>query len=248
MNHMMAHKNDRPHICNLCGARYIRRTDLLNHLKIHAQIPEQELEDIKVFELLKTPQMAPVSRKTSAKGRRTPKTKPPRKAKKPRLLKPKREYIEDDEPAAAPERSDSPETEQYPIIDPSRPFVCQKCGVSFAREKALMSHAKVIVVQRICHTSRSNVKHYCSVLFSPPRTQIRCIAAMLHMNVIVALKCSTTCICCESINGPIMQAVNLVTRSTNRATKKSTPIRNRTPSTANSIVRCVACRFIVRTC
>lgn len=34
-------------------------------------------------------------------------------------------------------------TERYPIIDASRPFVCQKCGVSFAREKALLSHSKV---------------------------------------------------------------------------------------------------------
>lgn len=34
-------------------------------------------------------------------------------------------------------------TERYPIIDPARPFVCQKCGVSFAREKALLSHSKV---------------------------------------------------------------------------------------------------------
>lgn len=143
MNHMMAHKNDRPHICNLCGARYIRRTDLLNHLKIHAQIPEQELEDLKMMELLKTPAMAPSPRKTTAKARRTPKIKSTTKTKKPKLLKPKREYIEDEPAGLQPERSDSPESERYPVIDPSRPFVCQKCGVSFAREKALMSHAKV---------------------------------------------------------------------------------------------------------
>ena len=40
MNHMVAHQNDRPHVCNLCGARYIRRCDLLNHLKIHAYSPD----------------------------------------------------------------------------------------------------------------------------------------------------------------------------------------------------------------
>lgn len=36
-----------------------------------------------------------------------------------------------------------PEVERYPIVDPVRPFVCQRCGVSFAREKALLSHSKV---------------------------------------------------------------------------------------------------------
>lgn len=36
-----------------------------------------------------------------------------------------------------------PEVERYPVIDPARPFVCQRCGVSFAREKALLSHSKV---------------------------------------------------------------------------------------------------------
>lgn len=37
-----------------------------------------------------------------------------------------------------------PPTDRYPVIDPDRPFVCQKCGVSFAREKALLSHSKVM--------------------------------------------------------------------------------------------------------
>lgn len=31
----------------------------------------------------------------------------------------------------------------FEITDPSRPFVCQHCGVGFAREKALASHARV---------------------------------------------------------------------------------------------------------
>lgn len=32
---------------------------------------------------------------------------------------------------------------RYPITDPRKPFVCQHCGVGFAREKALASHARV---------------------------------------------------------------------------------------------------------
>lgn len=158
MNHMVAHKNDRPHICNLCGARYIRRTDLLNHLKIHAQIPEEEFDDIKSSGLLKSPpQTVAATRKTltttTTKGRRpgNKKTKSnvqSKEKKTEKLLKPKREYYDDDDddyPRMPDDRqrSESPQVEQYPIIDPSRPFVCQKCGVSFAREKALMSHAKM---------------------------------------------------------------------------------------------------------
>lgn len=32
---------------------------------------------------------------------------------------------------------------QWPVTDPSRPYVCQHCGVGFARAKALGSHARV---------------------------------------------------------------------------------------------------------
>lgn len=154
MNHMVAHKNDRPHICNLCGARYIRRTDLLNHLKIHAQIPEQELDDITAIALFQPSQQTVAATKktstnTTAKGRRAGNNKlkaaQPKEKRTQKLLKPKREYYDeyDYPPRPDRQRSESPQIEQYPIIDPSRPFVCQKCGVSFAREKALMSHAKM---------------------------------------------------------------------------------------------------------
>lgn len=39
MNHMVAHQTDRPHLCKLCGARFVRRQDLINHLKGHAEEP-----------------------------------------------------------------------------------------------------------------------------------------------------------------------------------------------------------------
>lgn len=32
---------------------------------------------------------------------------------------------------------------RFPVIDESKPFVCQQCGLAFAREKALVSHIKV---------------------------------------------------------------------------------------------------------
>lgn len=33
--------------------------------------------------------------------------------------------------------------QKFPVIDPARPYVCQFCGVGFAREKALVSHKMV---------------------------------------------------------------------------------------------------------
>lgn len=32
---------------------------------------------------------------------------------------------------------------RWPVTDPTKPYVCQHCGVGFAREKALASHARV---------------------------------------------------------------------------------------------------------
>lgn len=33
--------------------------------------------------------------------------------------------------------------QQWPVTDPTKPYVCQSCGLSFAREKALASHARI---------------------------------------------------------------------------------------------------------
>ena len=41
------------------------------------------------------------------------------------------------------DRTPEPYVEKYPITDDRKPFVCQHCGVSFTREKALESHKKV---------------------------------------------------------------------------------------------------------
>lgn len=39
--------------------------------------------------------------------------------------------------------STDPQAPRWPITDPTKPYVCQYCGVGFAREKALASHARV---------------------------------------------------------------------------------------------------------
>lgn len=37
---------------------------------------------------------------------------------------------------------------KFPVTNPSKPFVCQKCGVAFARSKALTSHMRVSLEMR----------------------------------------------------------------------------------------------------
>lgn len=157
MNHMVAHKNDRPHICNLCGARYIRKIDLLDHLKIHAQMPENELDYMDQL-------LAPGRGQQTDDEEILPTRKPPRARKKPVVAKPvnrkpvvkvKKEpatTITDEKfsddikylmEAARQHESYEEEHERFPITNASRPFVCQKCGVSFAREKALIAHSRL---------------------------------------------------------------------------------------------------------
>ncbi|KAG5867641.1 hypothetical protein JTB14_006717 [Gonioctena quinquepunctata] len=160
MNHMVAHQTDRPHGCNLCGVRYIRKCDLMNHLKIHAYIPETdgvEEEEIQTME------------EFSSDKKKKPKSATKRRKKK---IKEEFEQFEEDEAGASSSRSyayveedvklveqmhdnvqDSYEYEQqeeeqpvenrYPITDPRKPFVCQHCGVAFAREKAMLSHTRL---------------------------------------------------------------------------------------------------------
>lgn len=43
------------------------------------------------------------------------------------------------------DNSSRPHENHFPVIDESKPFVCQQCGLAFAREKALMSHGKVSI-------------------------------------------------------------------------------------------------------
>ncbi|KAJ8968335.1 hypothetical protein NQ314_002351 [Rhamnusium bicolor] len=164
MNHMVAHQTDRPHGCNLCGVRYIRKCDLMNHLKIHAYIPEADgLEEEDVQPLDDSLDVEKLRKRA----------KPAPKRRKKAKVKEEREYdsYEGDDTAASSSRSynyvdedmklmeqmennvkadyseyipedHTPEV-RYPITDPRKPFVCQHCGVGFAREKAMVSHTRV---------------------------------------------------------------------------------------------------------
>ncbi|XP_066146122.1 zinc finger protein 16 [Euwallacea fornicatus] len=160
MNHMVAHQTDRPHGCNLCGVRYMRKSDLMNHLKSHAFIPDSETmeEETALLDHSFTVE------KPKRRGRG------PGKKKKKKPIKEEYDHAFHDSVDAASSSlqfeyhhpsdmayEDAEEVEhateyianqdqdelKYPVTDPKKPFVCQHCGVGFAREKALASHSRV---------------------------------------------------------------------------------------------------------
>lgn len=153
MNHMVAHKNVKPHICNLCGARYIRKMELMNHLKVHAQVPDPNIEymghikdDAKIVDeqdgdeeslltVLHTSETGGKRRKVVATGvpRKVVRTDPSGK----KLSVQKKRYEE------IVNASTNYLADHISASDPSRPFVCQVCGVSFSREKALNAHVSL---------------------------------------------------------------------------------------------------------
>ncbi|XP_026322799.1 myeloid zinc finger 1-like, partial [Hyposmocoma kahamanoa] len=148
MNHMVAHQNDRPHACNLCGVRYVRKCDLMNHLKVHAFVPDTQ-DAIDYEEMLDNDQLLKPKKK---RGRRKKNPDPVENGlwenmtsartqqwSRRRSPKPPPTPPSPPSPASPP----SPPTPPPAPADPSRPFVCRHCGVGFAREKALQSHARV---------------------------------------------------------------------------------------------------------
>jgi len=52
-------------------------------------------------------------------------------------------YIEGEEESNGQYITTQEEDIKYPVTDEKKPFVCQHCGVSFAREKALASHSRI---------------------------------------------------------------------------------------------------------
>ncbi|CAH1155959.1 unnamed protein product [Phaedon cochleariae] len=161
MNHMVAHQTDRPHGCNLCGVRYIRKCDLMNHLKIHAYIPEGDaLEDDGLHTI---EEFAQNDKKKKAKvvKRRKKKIKEELdqfEAEAEASSSRGYNYVDHEEKimdpiAKANIKNDFDYDQQgvqsedlehrFPITDPKKPFVCQHCGVGFAREKAMLSHTRL---------------------------------------------------------------------------------------------------------
>ncbi|XP_055372506.1 zinc finger protein 616 [Condylostylus longicornis] len=172
MNHMMAHKNDRPHICNFCGCRYMRRTDLLNHLKIHASMGDHQIDEFDenymhlndhIIETKPTDRRSAdhyydqmwdeVEAITSEYDRRKPSSKHKQNSNNNNSILTTKNKISTKSKKCVDLKSEIVKAEKvvhneeeiphYPILDERKPFVCQKCGIAFAREKALLSHKRI---------------------------------------------------------------------------------------------------------
>ncbi|XP_052898819.1 uncharacterized protein LOC128305424 [Anopheles moucheti] len=64
----------------------------------------------------------------------------------------------------------------FPIVDERKPFVCQQCGISFGREKALMAHSRT-------HTNR--VRHECDYCYAQfyDRPQLQLHISRVHQQI-----------------------------------------------------------------
>ncbi|XP_039314769.1 zinc finger protein 423 isoform X2 [Solenopsis invicta] len=160
MNHIVAHQTDRPYGCNLCGSRYVRKCDLNNHLKVHAYAPSSQdgLED----DLNDEDSMAAEEEDVTTSGnkgrRKKVQSSAPRKRKNNTAANVPKRNIESikiemgngnyasssrwqmEEMSSVTGRE---QPQQWPVTDPTKPYVCQSCGIGFAREKALASHARI---------------------------------------------------------------------------------------------------------
>lgn len=153
--HMVAHKNVKPHACNLCGARYLRKMELMEHLKHHAQIPHSNLEYMDQSERdddgnnIQEDDMDPlltVMHPPANKQRRKAVSKVSNVVQarkvvvKEKMDVTKKKRFEYDASDHYYEGTDHSMVDDDMTCDGSRPFVCNVCGVSFTREKALNSH------------------------------------------------------------------------------------------------------------
>lgn len=171
INHMVAHQQERPHVCHLCGARYIRKSDLMQHLKIHAYIPDEPPElalEHQERSSIRGPSGSSAgsaaTKRSGGKGSNNNtnssstatglgrgglgKSKPPPFDHHHHHQQ--QHFIEDNvkllcdvaNQSSSQDEGNAERSVRYPVIDDKRPFVCQQCGLSFTREKAMLSHTK----------------------------------------------------------------------------------------------------------
>lgn len=169
MNHMVAHKNVKPHICNLCGARYIRKMELMDHLKVHAQVPdssmeyiahtddksadEQDDDDESLLTVMHTSE--PIKQRRRVNPAQVKVVRTIQSGKKLQIQKKRYNEIADTSTNYYKEH-ECILPDRMPVSDPSRPFVCQVCGVSFSREKALNAHVSLHGVENAIECDTCN--------------------------------------------------------------------------------------------
>ena len=138
---MVSHQIERPHGCNMCCAQYRHKHDLVEHMKIHAYAPikiepEDDYEELPTLPQAKAKQRAR-RKKRNIKNYDFEVSMTKEKKSRTSQIHFDNFKFEIDIPQV--------ETPKFPVIDQSRPYVCQHCGIGFAREKALTSHTMVHV-------------------------------------------------------------------------------------------------------
>lgn len=163
--HMVAHKNVKPHACNLCGARYLRKMELMEHLKHHAQITHSNLEYMDETErdddgnddndpLLTV--MHPPDQGNKQRGKAKNAVLARKVVVKEKIIVTKKKRYEYDASDHYYEETDHSMVDDDMTCDGSRPFVCNVCGVSFTREKALNSHIALHGIDNVLECETCN--------------------------------------------------------------------------------------------
>lgn len=164
MNHMVAHQTQRPHSCGICSSRFMRKCDLVNHQKIHSYVPNRENRD-DIGQDVKYNIYQSVRKKNSKKSKNSYNKKVASKDKVKNLsLSPQENanffkptsYVDEDVKLLLEmtnrlhEKSGSGEKNALKDLSgemltgsEQKPYVCNKCGRSFSRESAFVSHSQI---------------------------------------------------------------------------------------------------------
>lgn len=170
MNHMVAHQTQRPHACNICSSSFMRKCDLVNHQKIHSYVPNRENrddveDDYSKYNHYQSPS-PPRKRNANKKAGKAPYNKRVTNRDKGKsssvspqgsgnYFKPT-SYVDEDvklllemtnrlhEKSSGSDRNSVKDSSgEIPAGSEDRPYVCNKCGRSFQRESALVSHSQI---------------------------------------------------------------------------------------------------------
>ncbi|KAI5695103.1 hypothetical protein M8J75_010924 [Diaphorina citri] len=199
MNHMITHQSEHlPHTCFKCSISFSRRSEFNTHMKIHSMENNDQLnllqdldEELGRFSRRKRNNSTRSNTSTSSTGRRrytysNSSSTSSRKRKHSTRLD---DTFELDMLIKSAEKSSrSLENRlKWPVTSDSRPYVCQTCGLSFGREKALLNHNRIHIGDNsyectICGESfysvsalrdHTRAKHFTSFLTSPRGDIIR---------------------------------------------------------------------------
>uniref|UniRef100_A0A8D8SJ36 Zinc finger protein 252 n=2 Tax=Cacopsylla melanoneura TaxID=428564 RepID=A0A8D8SJ36_9HEMI len=201
MNHMITHQTEHlPHTCFKCSISFSRRSEYHTHMKIHSMENNDQLnllpdldEELSRFSRRKRNNSTRSNTSTSSITRRrytysNSSSTSSRKRKHSTRLD---DTFELDMLIKSAEKSSSSRSLEnrlkWPITNDARPYVCQTCGLSFGREKALLNHNRIHVGDQayectICGDSFDSIsslrdhtrsKHFTSFLTSPRGDLIR---------------------------------------------------------------------------